>query len=707
EASATTSAAPTTPPTAPSGLIATAVSASQIRLNWTDESTNEESFVISRSATSGGTYTQIATVLAGVEVYTDTGRAANSTWYYQVCAKNSVGNSDSSNEAFATTPDAPPTAPSTLVATAISPTRIDLTWADNSSNETGFKIQRSTTSASSGFTEIYTPGAGIEAQQDNSVGSATTYWYKVCATNAGGDSAYTTAATATTPAEPVYSISGSVSGGTTGRIYIEVNGEYNRGYGTSIAAAGAYEVRGLTGGGATYTLTAWQDTIGQGVPNASNCTGTYSSTVTIVAANATGINITLNTPAAVTPVAPQGVVVGPLNGSAMVFLDTPKDPNDNEIASSYKIYWKVGSPPTTSVYDGVLPVVANDNDVAFVSGLTDGNTVYFAVTALVGATESALSPPTPALIGAPTGGYSVSGTVSYSGSLTGPLYVGVYLEGEGGEEGPPVITCTRIASPATNGQTFTITGVPNGTYGLFAICDMNSNGAWDIGDVSNVENEGVQITVTTANLTGKNQTLSLANAIANVTTDHYKDSPLTYEGYNVDMEVYNGRKLVVAVNVTGPGLNGITDLRKSEWEGFNYYLNRETSPTVGDTYTFNVTYSDGTPGTLTDSVSGVLNSFVASMSVDSTIPSVPIFSWTAPSSPPASYTYSLYINGPGAWWYYPDSGTGMPSSQLSVVYNFDDNAEPSALPSGTYNWNIRVEDANGNSATLQKEYIVP
>src|SRR5262245_49296004 len=49
------------PPIAPSALVATAVSLSQINLTWTDSSNNESGFVIQRSSSPLGPWTQIAT----------------------------------------------------------------------------------------------------------------------------------------------------------------------------------------------------------------------------------------------------------------------------------------------------------------------------------------------------------------------------------------------------------------------------------------------------------------------------------------------------------------------------------------------------------------------------------------------------------------------------------------------------------------------
>jgi hypothetical protein len=102
-ASATTPAPPPTPPAAPSGLTATALSRTQIRLAWTDNSGNEQGFRIERS-TDGTSFTEIATVGAGVTTYTNTGLKANRTYWYRVRAYNAGGVSAYSNTVSATTP---------------------------------------------------------------------------------------------------------------------------------------------------------------------------------------------------------------------------------------------------------------------------------------------------------------------------------------------------------------------------------------------------------------------------------------------------------------------------------------------------------------------------------------------------------------------------------------------------------------------------
>src|SRR4030042_6720513 len=125
-------------PKAPTNLEATSISASQIKLTWADNSTDETSFKIYRKVGSGSWESPI-TKGADAESHTDTaasGNATTSTYSYYIQACNSNGCSPKTNTAIV------PYKPTNLSATAVSASRINLTWTDTSNNEVGFEIER-------------------------------------------------------------------------------------------------------------------------------------------------------------------------------------------------------------------------------------------------------------------------------------------------------------------------------------------------------------------------------------------------------------------------------------------------------------------------------------------------------------------------------------------------------------------------------------
>jgi fibronectin type 3 domain-containing protein len=194
EASATT---PAMVPAAPSALAATTEATNRIRLNWTDNASNESGFAIERKTGAGGTYAQVANVGANVTTYTNSGLLANTQYYYRVRATNAAGASAYSAEASATTLPFPPAAPSALAATAESSSSIRLNWTDNANNETGFKIERKT-GAGGTYAQIATPGPNVTTYTNTGLSANTQYYYRVRANNTGGDSAYSAEANATT-----------------------------------------------------------------------------------------------------------------------------------------------------------------------------------------------------------------------------------------------------------------------------------------------------------------------------------------------------------------------------------------------------------------------------------------------------------------------------------------------------------------------------
>jgi len=137
-------------PAAPSGLSAIVTTSGRVRLTWTDNADNENSFKLQRRSPDGPwetvwllrDVTSYADVVPGSGDYCYRIRAHSPdgystwTWSTPACVTVDVGSGGGSPE------PADPAAPSDLIATAVSSRRIDLTWTDNAADELGFKMQR-------------------------------------------------------------------------------------------------------------------------------------------------------------------------------------------------------------------------------------------------------------------------------------------------------------------------------------------------------------------------------------------------------------------------------------------------------------------------------------------------------------------------------------------------------------------------------------
>lgn len=191
-------------PNAPSGLSASVVSSSQINLSWTDNSSDETGFEIKRATDSG--FTQNVVWIGNIQgtSYSNTGLSASTTYYYKVRAEGATQDSVYSSSVSATTNSSVetiPTAPSGLSATAVSGTQVNLSWTDNSNNETGFEIKRAT---DSGFTQNVVWIGNIQGTTYANTGltPATTYYYMVRAEGVAGKSAYSPSTSVTTGNTP-------------------------------------------------------------------------------------------------------------------------------------------------------------------------------------------------------------------------------------------------------------------------------------------------------------------------------------------------------------------------------------------------------------------------------------------------------------------------------------------------------------------------
>jgi hypothetical protein len=92
-----------TVPAAPTGLVASVTSGTQVVLTWTDASSDEDAFSVER-ATGNGPFGLVASVGANSAGYTDTTVLEGTSYAYRVRAGNGAGFSAYSNTATAATP---------------------------------------------------------------------------------------------------------------------------------------------------------------------------------------------------------------------------------------------------------------------------------------------------------------------------------------------------------------------------------------------------------------------------------------------------------------------------------------------------------------------------------------------------------------------------------------------------------------------------
>jgi hypothetical protein len=193
---------PSAPPLAPSS-VTVAIAASplnSITVSWVDNATNETGYSIqwaTDSAFSIGVMN--GTVAAGITTFNTGALALNTNFYFRVQAVNGATTSAWVNATpfpIIITPSVLPLAPSSVTAVnAFTGTtrRATITWVDNATNETGYRIQRATNIGFTNGLSTVTVGANIQTFTTGTLQTNTSYYFRVQAYNASGSSAWVNA----------------------------------------------------------------------------------------------------------------------------------------------------------------------------------------------------------------------------------------------------------------------------------------------------------------------------------------------------------------------------------------------------------------------------------------------------------------------------------------------------------------------------------
>ncbi len=346
-----TGATVTTPdtiaPSVPTGLGATAISATQINLSWTASTDTGGSGMSGYKVFRGGT--QIGT--STTTTYSDTTVAGSTTYTYTVAAYDHSNNTSAqSTSASATTPAAPdttpPSVPTGLGATAVSSTQVNLSWTASTDNTggsgmAGYKIYRGGTQIGTSATTTYS---------DTTTSGSTAYSYTVAAyDHSNNTSAQSTAAGVTTPDTIAPSVPTGLSA--TAVSSNQVNLSWTASTDTGGSGIAGYRIyRGGTQIGTSAT-TSYSDTTTSGSTAYSYTVAAYDG-ASNVSGQSTAAGVT--TPDTIAPSVPTGLSASAVSSSQVNLSWGASTDTGGSGLAGYRIYRGgslIGTSATTSYSD--------------------------------------------------------------------------------------------------------------------------------------------------------------------------------------------------------------------------------------------------------------------------------------------------------------------------------------------------------------------
>ena len=182
-------------PPLPAGLTAATTSTSQVTLSW-GAVPNAVGYTVLRGGAHGGPYAQVGTT-TGTTTFADTGLTPGTAYYYVVNARTAAETSGNSNEASATPTalaQSAPAPPSGLSAAAGN-AAVSLSWNPVGS-AASYNVYRGASSGGEGTTP-YRTGLTAPSFTDTGLNNNTTYYYQVTALGQSSESTRTTEVSAT------------------------------------------------------------------------------------------------------------------------------------------------------------------------------------------------------------------------------------------------------------------------------------------------------------------------------------------------------------------------------------------------------------------------------------------------------------------------------------------------------------------------------